>query len=91
MLGRHEDNWVKASMSLAEQCSALRGLSLRLNKPIPNAWLGADQIRAAGFFLQLLPQVRNVNAEIMRLFHRLWPPDFREKLPMRENFACVCD
>jgi hypothetical protein len=47
----------------------------------------SKSIPAAPNSLQFFPQVRDINAQIMRVVIVACTPNLAEKLPMRQNFA----
>jgi hypothetical protein len=51
--------------------------------------IGAEAIGMGRFFFNLFSQMRDVDAQVMRLLHRLRPPDFRQQLAVRQNLAGV--
>ena len=44
-----------------------------------------------GVGLEFFAQMRDVDSQVMRLFHCLRPPDFRQQLAVRQNLAGVRD
>ena len=59
------------------------------NQPVTHARLGDEMFGLRGVGLQFLAQMRDVDAQVMRLFHRLRPPNFRQQLAVRQNLAGV--
>jgi len=58
-----------------------------LHRAITNAGFSQNKPGTARVVLQFFAQVRDVDAQVLRLFHRVRPPDFREQLPVRESFS----
>src|SRR5207249_3860395 len=56
-------------------------------EPIADALLGQQVTRLGGVRLDLAPQARHENAQVVRLLHVVRSPDPFEKEPVREHFA----
>jgi hypothetical protein len=62
-----------------------------LEQPIADTSFCNEQLGLGRIRLQLLPQVRHVNAEVMRLLDSVRSQHLAHDLAMGQNFSCVLD
>ena len=55
------------------------------NEPVTNSRLSLNQRRFCRIGLDLLAQMRDVNAQVLAMFLGLRAPDFAQDVAMREN------
>ena len=61
------------------------------HQAIADPGLRYDEARFGGFGFEFLPQMRDINAQIMRVLDVVGTPDFEEDLSVGEDLAGVLD
>jgi len=59
--------------------------SIFLHQAIPDSSFSLEVARAGRIRLEFLPEVGNVNAQIIGMVEGIWPPNFPEYVLMREH------
>jgi hypothetical protein len=54
-------------------------------QPTPNAGLSGQMPRPGWIHLALLPQVRHIHPQVMRVLDRIGPPNLTQQLAMRHD------
>src|SRR5437879_4083776 len=57
---------------------------LTRQEPIPNAWFRHNHFRTCGILFDLVSQMSDVDSEILGFIRGIWPPNFRQKMPMSQ-------
>ena len=58
-------------------------------KPIANAGFGFDMFGIVWIRLNLLPEVSDIDTQVVGPLFRIGPPNFPEDLAVGQNFPCV--
>ena len=66
-------------------------MNLNKTKPVADTGFGFDALGVVWIQLDLLPEVSDMDAQVVDPFFRIRPPNFPKDLAMGQNFPRVMD